>query len=156
MKLQLSDWCFDIDPAATATHTTSNSLDHCLCGYCQNYYDTVSVCYPGLVSFLQTFGVNIEGPSELMPFEPTYFLACYRVTGSILSYGTEPIIADGISILPEPAGERTFFLLVGELEVPWVQEEDPDEVVSPANLPEFLQRMEQMWLLRHGEHTIIS
>ena len=32
----------------------------------------------------------------------------------------------------------------------------PDEVISPANLPEFLERMEEVWLLRHGENAILS
>lgn len=156
MILSLGDWQFRVDVSATAEHTTKNASDHCLCGYCKNYYDTVSMCYPGLEAFLQTFGVNIGGPSELMPFEPTYLLVCYRVQGEILAWGSELLYADGISIQPEPAGEESFFLWVGELSVPWVQEEDMDEVISPANLPEFLERMEQMWLLRHGQESALS
>jgi len=154
--LSLADWTFSVDVPATAEHTEKNASDHCLCGYCRNYYDTVSVCYPGLVEFLSTFGVNINGPSELMPFEPTFLLACYRVLGEILSWGREPLRADGIDIQPEPAGEGSFFLWVGEVSVPWVQEEDMEDVVSPANLPEFLERMEQIWLLRHGKESVLS
>lgn len=156
MILSLADWTFSVDAESTAAHTAKNASDHCLCGYCRNYYDTVSLCYPGLVEFLNSFGVDINGPSELMPFEPTYLLACYRVQGEILSWGSKPLSADGIDILPEPAGEGSFFLWIGELDIPWVQEEDMNEVVSPANLPEFLERMEQFWLLRHGEKSLFS
>ena len=156
MILSLADWRFRVDLRETAEHTTRNAADHCLCGYCKNYYDTVSLCYPGLEVFLQTFGVNINGPSELMPFEPTFLIACYRVQGEILRWGSGPLWADGIAVLPEPAGEGSFFLWVGEMTVPWVQEEDMEEVVSPANLPEFLDRMEQMWLLRHGKESVLS
>lgn len=156
MILSLADWAFRVDISATQEHTSQNAGDHCLCGYCKNYYDTVSVCYPGLEQFLRTFGVNIAGPSELMPFEPTYLLACYRVQGEIIAFGTAPLTADGIAIQPEPAGEGSFFLWVGELALPWVQSEDMNEVISPANLPEFLERMEQMWLLRHAEESVLS
>ena len=62
----------------------------------------------------------------------------------------------GISVLPEAADETSFFLWVGEMPLPWLQEEDMDEVISPANLPEFLERMQQVWIQRYGEETILS
>ena len=40
---------------------------------------------------MEQFGVNLEGPSELMPFEPTLMLACYRVDGQILQWGKTPL-----------------------------------------------------------------
>ena len=156
MILSFDDWVFRVDLEATREHTTSNALDHCTCAYCRNYYETVAMTYPGLRRFLEGFGVDMNGPSELMPFEPTYLLACYRVRGKILSYGGNPLNADGIQISPEPAGEDSFFLWVGELRVPWIQDEPEDDVVSPANLPEFLDRMEQVWLLRHGHNLLYS
>ena len=39
---------------------------------------------------------------------------------------------------------------VGEMELPWVMEEDPDEVISPANEPEFLEKMYRKVMLRNG------
>lgn len=131
-------------------------MDHCTCGYCQNYYDTVQTAYPALKAFLGEFGVCMEGPVELMPFEPTLLLACYRVRGQIIKWGRTPLQADGISIVPETRDEETFHLWIGELEVPWVQRERAEDVVSPANLPEFLERMQEVWQLRHGNEFVFS
>lgn len=154
MVLELADWRFDVDISATEIHTRNNSLDHCTCGYCKNYYETVSSVYPQLITFLQQFGVNYMGPSEIMPFEPTLILACYRIQGQILQFGVETIFAENIPISVEIADESSFFLWAGEMILPWCQEEPEEEVVSPANLPEFLQRMEEMWVLRHGDQMI--
>ena len=102
-------------------------------------------------------GIDPMGPSELMPFTPTMYLACYRVIGKIVKWGTDALAAEGVSIAPERAEEDdSFFLWVGEMELPWLQPEDPKEVVSPANLPEFMERMREMWLLRHEQENICS
>lgn len=53
-------------------------------------------------------------------------------------------------------GGGTFHLWIGEMELPWVQAEPVEDVVSPANLPEFLERMQEMWSLRHGEEIVFS
>lgn len=156
MVIALLDWKFEVDIGATWAHTTSNADDHCLCAYCKNYYETVDREYPQLVVFLRSFGIDFCGPSELMPFTPTLMLACYRVQGKILQWGTNPLLCNGIPILPEAADRNSFFLWVGELELPWLQAEAMEEVVSPANLPEFLERMQDVWLLRHGEEIIFS
>lgn len=156
MILKAADWRFRADIQENRELTQKYSLDHCTCGYCQNYYDTVEQAYPGLKRFLGEFGVNMLGPVELMPFEPTLLLACYRVKGQILQWGKTPLFADGIAIIPETNDEETFHLWVGELEVPWIQEERAEDVVSPANLPEFLDRMQEIWLLRHGSEFTFS
>ena len=156
MILNIADWSFDVDVDATSIHTMENSTDHCTCGYCKNYYEAVAETYPELISFLEQFGVDFNGPSELMPFEPTLLLACYRIHGSILKWGENPFRATDVPVTVETAEDDTFLLWVGELVLPWLQEEDMDEVISPANLPEFLERMEEVWLLRHGENAILS
>lgn len=156
MILEYLDWRFDVDMEATRKKTEENASDHCMCAYCRNFYDTVDMAHPGLKEVLRDFGVNLEGPSELLPFEPTLVLACYRVQGRILSWGSAPLWAGDVLIQPEIADEHSFFLWVGEMELPWVQDEAPDEVVSPANLPEFLERMQDIWLLRHGDAGIVS
>ena len=156
MRIRLADWQFEVDVAATAAHTTKNAMDHCLCGYCKNYYEAVEAVYPELVSYLRQFGIHIHGPSELMPFEPTLFLACYRVQGQICTWGKENLSSCGISVMPEAADDNSFFLWVGELRLPWLQEEPMEDVISPANLPEFLERMQEMWFLRHGEDIVFS
>ncbi len=156
MIIELHDWKFDVDLEATLAHTTKNSLDHCTCAYCCNYYEAIDRCYPEVRGFLAQFGVNLDGPSELMPFEPTLMLACYRVRGKILQWGREVLHVRHIPIVPETAEDGSFFLWVGEVELPWLQAEDMDEVVSPANLPEFLERMQEIWLQRHGETLFLS
>lgn len=156
MILEIADWRFQVDVEATRTHTTKNAGDHCLCGYCRNYYEAIEPACPEMVQFLAQFGVNIHGPSELMPFTPTLLLACYRVYGKILTWGKTALSVSGIPVLPETADENSFFLWVGEMELPWLQDEAMEDVVSPANLPEFLERMQEVWLLRHGEEILFS
>ena len=156
MVLKAADWIFRVDPKGTREQNIRYSTEHCTCSYCQNYYDTVEKTYPKLKSFLEEFGIYMHGPVEVMPFEPTLFLACYRVKGQITTWGFHPLYANGISIVPELGDEETFLLWVGEMELPWVQLIPPEEVVSPANLPEFLDRMQQIWLYRHDQQIISS
>lgn len=156
MILKFADWIFDVDIAATMEHTTKNSTDHCDCAYCRNYYLAIDGTYPRLRPFLAQFGILLEGPSELMPFEPAYVLACYRVHGSILQRGTEDFWLDTVQFSPETAENGTFLLWVGEVDLPWILDEDMDEVISPANLPEFMDRMRDVWLKRNSGEFVFS
>jgi len=154
--LEAGDWRFRVDVEKTRDRTSKCSFEHCQCSYCKNFYDAIDLAYPDLRPVMEQFGVNLEGPSELMPFEPTLMLACYRVDGQVLNWGTSSLSVSGVSILPELADEETFLLWVGEMRLPWLQKEAAEEVVSPANLPEFLSRMQEVWLLRHGEEFVFS
>lgn len=156
MILKLSDWRFRVDVEATAERTRKYSFEHCQCGYCKNFYDAIDVAYPELRPVMEHFGINLEGPCELMPFEPTLMLACYRVDGQILQWGKSDLSVKGVRILPEAADENTFLLWVGEVQLPWLQKEPVEEVVSPANLPEFLDRMREIWSLRYEAQIIFS
>ena len=156
MILKLGDWKFRVDVEATAERTRKYSYEHCQCGYCKNFYDAIDVAHPELRSALENFGIHLEGPCELMPFEPTLMLACYRVDGQILQWGRASLSVRGVQILPESGDSETFLLWIGEIPLPWLQDEPVDEVVSPANLPEFLDRMKAIWLLRHGQEFVFS
>lgn len=156
MILELADWRFQIDMEATRRNTLKNSQDHCECAYCKNYYEAMPVTYPELVAFLEQFGVNYQGPSEVMPFAPTLMLACYRVQGKILEFGCSSLYGGEVPLSVETADDASFFLWAGEMVLPWIQDEPEEDVISPANLPEFLQRMEEVWLLRHGNAIIQS
>ena len=146
MKLQINDWEFDIDAEKTGEHSSFASREHCTCDYCENYYRTAGETYPGLKRLLGRFFLKLEGPSEMYPFEPTICLVGYRVMGKILRYGAEPIWADDVPVLPVPREGGCFFLEAGEMELPWVMETDPNEVISPANEPEFLEKMyRKLW-----------
>ena len=156
MILKIGDWRFQVDVEATSERTRKYSYEHCQCGYCKNFYDAIDIAHPELRPVMEQFGVHLEGPSELMPFEPTLMLACYRVDGQILQWGRSTLSVRGVQILPESGDQDTFLLWVGELRLPWLQKEAVEDVVSPANLPEFMERMQEVWSLRHGNPFLIS
>lgn len=156
MVLTIADWKFRADIAATTERTILNSTDHCLCAYCRNYYETVDLAHPRLRQVLGKFGIIMEGPSEVMPLEPTVLLACYRVQGEILQYGTTRICVDDVRIFPEPGDGESFLLWVGAMELPWVQDEAVEDVMSPANEPEFLDRMARKWMELTEEDILYS
>ena len=156
MILKIADWRFRVDVEATGERTEKYSTDHCTCPYCRNFYDTVESTYPKLKAFLDHFGIHMSGPCELMPFEPTLMLACYRVDGQVLQWGREELHADGINVTVEAGDDATFLLWVGEAELPWVQPEPMEDVVSPAKLPEVMERMLDVWQIRHGTEFVFS
>ena len=154
MIIRLADWQFRVDFEATMAHTTANSHDHCTCAYCTNYYEAVDGAHPYLRPFLGRFGICLDGPSELMPFEPTLVSACYRVQGRIIRSGSARMHLEGVPVRPEEADENSFFLWVGEMEIPWLQGEPPEDVISPANEPEFMERMMARWLKTRENHEL--
>lgn len=156
MVLKINDWEFDIDERKTQEHSSFIFQEHCTCGYCENYYRVVPRCCPNLESFLSRFGCTTEGPSEMYPIEPTLYLCGYRVYGKILRAGMEPIMVDGVPVSPEIREDQTFMLEIGEMMLPWVLPEDPNEVVSPANEPEFLEKMYRKLLSRHTGYLLLS
>lgn len=157
MVLKVNDWVFDIDTEKTKEHSSFALHSHCICGYCVNYYTAVDSAYPHLREFLERFHIEIEGPSEMYPIEPTLCLVAYKVCGSIKQVGNGPIMLDGLPILGEVIDGEKFKLEIGEIPLPWVLEEDMDEVISPANEPEFLERMYQKLLSRNsGNFCVVS
>ena len=155
--ITIDDWKFDIDPEMTREHSAYSVMRHCTCAYCENYYRSVNYVCPELKPFLSRFGSDVEGPVEMFPFEPTICLVSYRITGQILEYGFGPIMVDHVPVLPKAEDSRQFKLEVGEIELPWVMLEDPNEVVSPANEPEFLEQMyRRLAERRSGDFFICS
>ena len=156
MIISVQDWVFDLDVDATMDYTHKCSLDHCECPYCQNFYENIDRAEPSLRPVLSKFGIYANGPCEVMPFEPTLVAACYRITGQIISRGESSLHINDVPLRPEEADDTTFFLWIGPLDLPWTQTENMDEVISPANQPEFLDRMMQRWLKWAGEENILS
>lgn len=156
MVLTITDWQFRVDVPSTTEHTIRNSMDHCLCAYCRNYYETVDLAQPRLRKVLGKFGITMEGPSEVMPLEPTVILACYRVQGEILQWGNTRIYVDDVPIFPEAGDRDSFLLWIGAMELPWTQAEPVEEVLSPANEPEFLDRMARKWMELTEEEIVFS
>ena len=155
MVLKVDDWVFRVDLERTKEHSSFVSSEHCTCSYCENYYRTAGIIHPALKTFLGRFGLLIDGPSEMYPIEPTLYLAGYRVFGEIQSYGIGPMMVDGVPLTAEPVDEAHFLLEVGEIPLPWVLSEDPNEVISPANEPDFLEKMYRKLLLRNGDSGIV-
>lgn len=150
MIVCLQNWTFDVDIDATMKYCADVAADPCGCGYCRNFRLSVNDVYPALDPFLNRFGSRVDAPEELMPYEPTIFEGSYCVSGSIIQYGQQPLSCGNCSISVLPSEETDyetkcpkpyFVLRTGCLELPWVLAEDMDEVVSPANEPEYLQRM---------------
>ena len=156
MVLQVNDWVFDIDVEKTKEHSSFALKSHCICGYCVNYYTCVKDVYPDLEPFLERFFLEIEGPSEMYPIEPTLYLIGYKVYGSIKQVGNGPIMIDGLPIMGEKIDEETFKLEVGEIPMPWVLEEDMNEIISPANEPEFMERMYKRLIERNSGSFLFS
>lgn len=150
MIIQIKDWKFDVDLDSTMAYSGQAVQEHCTCGYCRNFYAAVDTAYPNLRQFLSKFGVHIEAPDELIPYEPTIMEAGYAVCGRVVHAGYKPIMIDGLSIgitnsealrskicCPDP-----FFVLnTGLMELPWVLEEKMEDVISPANEPDYLDEI---------------
>lgn len=166
MTVTISDWIFDVDITAAMEYSASVWEDHCTCGYCRNFYETMNGAYPFIKVFLERFGMNSLTPEELSPIEPTLYMASYCISGTIVKRGVYPIdtgdavftvSTDQENPLYEPPFGKPFFVLTtGLLELPWVLEEDKDEVVSPANEPEYLQRMMERLLAQADDENVIS
>lgn len=166
MIVQAADWIFDVDISKTMTYSAGIWEDHCLCGYCRNFYETLNKVYPQLNAFLKKFGMNSLTPEEMSPIEPTLCIASYCICGRIVQNGIYPIDIDGVVLTVsqqednpdyEPGfGERFFVLTTGILDLPWTLDEDMDEVISPANEPEYMQRMMNRLLENTDYGSVIS
>ena len=163
MILTIDDWVFEVDVTATMAYSGQEAQEHCTCGYCRNFYAAVDSVYPNLRPFLAEFGVHIEAPDELVPYEPTLMEGFYTVCGKVLQFGSKPVCIDGLSICvadPEVLHVNVFcpapyFVLnTGFMVLPWVLEEQMEDVVSPANEPSFLEDMTNRMLCLFPENNI--
>lgn len=150
MILQLDDWKFDIDMARTMEYSAAEAADHCDCAYCRNFYEDVDHATPALRPFLAQFGLHIEAPDVLYPYDTAPDRMCYEgkyvVFGSIIQHGSKRFDFGNGYVYPMNDTEFDldapyFVLSLEELEMSWVLDEPLKEVVSSANLPSFLQKM---------------
>ena len=165
MLVSIHNWQFDVDVPLNMEISSAQAADHCMCGYCRNFYAAVDKKYPSMRAFLAQFGTDIEGPDELSPFEPTIYEASYIINGTVPKSSHEMFSVDGIPVRVVPSAkadmdtvrpEPYFVLVIGLLELPWVLEEDPRDVVSPANEEAYLQRMEKKLLDRLATENLRS
>ncbi len=164
MELHINDWVVRIDMESTMEISAMQAKDHCTCGYCSNFYRSFEAVCPQLCQLLGKLGIHWQGPDELAPFEPTIYEVSYIIQGQILRQGT-PFSLDGIPIqllTAEQADMETehpapyFVLVAGLIELPWLMEEDPGAVLSPANEKEYLQRMTDKLMARLEDDPICS
>ena len=166
MTISVADWIFDVDIASTMSYSAKVWENHCTCGYCRNFYETMNTEYPLTKAFLKKFGMNILTPEEMSPIEPTLCILSYCICGTVVKRGIYPVdsgdvvfsvTTDAQNPLYEPPFGKPFFVLTtGLLELPWVLDEDMDEVISPANEPEYMQRMMNRLLENADFDPIIS
>lgn len=165
MLLEIDEWKFDIDFAATMEYSAGEAREHCTCAYCRNFYAAVDDTYPELRPFLGQFGLDIEAPDELMPFAATNVSVLYAVSGRIVTRGSGPIMAGDIRVFPEEweismvntdCPDPIFILDAGPFDLPWLLDEAIDDVESPANEPGFSERMKNRFLRRKNDDIIPS
>lgn len=165
MVIEIHDWRFEVDISTNMEISSAQADDHCMCGYCRNFYAMIDTAYPTLRPFLAKFGVHVEGPDELSPFEPTIYEASYIIHGRILQRSDQHFSVDGIPVevlssddadMDTDRPEPYFVLVIGLMELPWALDEDPAQVVSPANEDAYLERMEQKLLRRMQDQTLYS
>ena len=166
MLIRVADWLFDVEISKTMDYSAKVWEDHCECGYCRNFYETLNDAYPQLSGFLKQFGMNSLTPEEMSPLEPTLCIVSYCISGRILQKGIFPVDFGGVVLsvsedhenpLYEPPFGKPFFVLTtGLLELPWALDEDMNEVISPANEPEYLQRMVNRYLENIDAEDMLS
>lgn len=149
MILRVNDWEFDIDMERTMAYSAAESAEHCNCAYCRNFYETVDVHCSQLRPFLAQFGLQIDAPDELMPYDVAdriWYEGKYAVFGKINVFGKDRIFLENVSIWPMKDASFTlegayFVLNLEDMDLPWALQEPLKDVISPANEPTFLKIM---------------
>ena len=156
MMLKIADWEFDIDMERTMEYSAAEAAEHCDCAYCRNYYAAVDYDCPALRGFLAQFGLDLEAPDELMPYDllpapegfddRVFYGGKYVVFGRIVKHGQTRFALGAADLWPSNDRSFTFeepyFVLnLEESSIRWVLDEPFQEVISPANEPSFLQKM---------------
>lgn len=165
MIFSIADWVFDVNVEVNMEYSSMQASEHCTCGYCRNYYQTIDKAYPSVRPFFAQLGIDIEGPDELSPFEPTIYEATFVVNGEILQVGSQKAFVNGVPVTVLTSDEADldterslpyFALTIGLLELPWVLDEPMDEVVSPANEESYMRRMWDKLLRRTEQENVVS
>lgn len=153
MIVAIDDWKFDIDMERTMEYSAAEAAEHCDCAYCRNFYAAVDDHCPELRPLLARFGIDVEGPDALYPYDAhkdrILYEGEYVVFGAILQQGKKPINfagANAFVIWPTAESgygfsESHFVLSLEGVEMEWVLDEPIKDVISPANEPSFLNKM---------------
>jgi len=100
------------------------ALESCDCAYCQNYISNIPALPNELITLLETIGIDVKKPSEIMQLDKIeaehQYLAIYHFIGSCPGRGAEPLI--------HITENYTLYLTTEEMD--FVPETFPDEVVQ--------------------------
>ena len=160
MIIDILDWKFEVALDRTMARSALEAAEHCDCAYCRNFYASIDQENPELRYFLAEFGLDIEAPDVLYPYDigkQMCYEGEYLVFGRILIQGSAGITVGGAYIYPtlestHPVEQPHFVLSLEEQQLPWVLDEPLEDVVSTANEPSFLKKMWQR-LLGRSEKT---
>lgn len=171
MILKIADWEFDIDMERTMAYSAAEAAEHCDCAYCRNFYAAVDFDCPALRIFLAQFGIDVEAPDELMPYDKiprpegldnlVLYSGKYVVFGRIVKYGETRFALGAADLWPSndtefDFEEPYFVIALEESEIRWVLDEPFEEVISPANEPSFLKKMWDRLLGRAKKNNVDS
>jgi hypothetical protein len=153
MRFKVDNWEFEVFLSETMEYSAAEAADHCDCAYCRNFYQAADSFTPQLRQFLAQFGLDLEAPDELMPYDvkdEVWYDGVYAVCGRIIQKGHTPIQLDDLQIIVLPDNQYQinhgcpdpcFFLSFTALKLPWVLDESMYGVISPANDPSFFRKM---------------
>lgn len=134
MLIEKDDYKFSVDIEKTNEYYNSHSLCDCVC--CRNYYKQIEQELPKLKEFLDSFGVDISKPDEIMSVENEGFIdylnVDYTVCGNVINMSEyeidiydklflNVIVTEGFASPNEQTGEY-FTLSVTNIRLPWVLE----------------------------------
>lgn len=132
--IEKDNYKFSVDIEKTKEYYNTHSLCDCVC--CHNYYKQIEQELPKLKEFLDSFGVDISKPDEIMSVENEGFIdylnVDYTVCGNVINMAEyeidiydklflNVIVTEGFASPNEQTGEY-FTLSVTNIRLPWVLE----------------------------------
>ncbi len=123
---------FSVDIERTKEYYNTHSLCDCVC--CRNYYKQIEQELPKLKEFLDSFGVDISKPDEIMSVENEgyidYINVDYTVCGNVINMSEYEIdiydnkflniiVTEGFASPNEQTGDF-FTLSVMNIRLPWI------------------------------------
>lgn len=132
IQIEKDNYKFSVDIEKTKEYYNTHSLCDCVC--CRNYYKQIEQELPKLKEFLDSFGVDISKPDEIMSIENDgyidYINVDYTVCGNIINSPEQKIkindniplniiVTEGFASPNEQTGDY-FTLSVVNIRLPWV------------------------------------